>query len=347
MSERKSLPTAADVAAAAGVSKTTVSYVFSGRRSGASRITDETRRRVLEAAQRLDYVPNHSARALRKQETERVCLVLPQLGEPLHDVLANDLQAAAAHHGYSIFIAVSNAPHEDSMLMEQLQRRIADGVVIVAEVPVDRTALASLAERGIAVVVVGGHVPAQWEPPLDGVDAILSDTRDAFVEAVRYLVRQGHERIAFMAHRPPNAAGEVSAKFDGFLAGMAECDLTVADELVAYAAPTRADSYRCAERLLSTANPPTAILAASDFAAGSTIWAARDLGLRIPEDIAIIGVGDIPDDVVMRPPLTTLGPHDVPSKQIAELLFSRLADDAPAAGRSRRLRWSLVVRGSA
>ncbi|WP_162606281.1 LacI family DNA-binding transcriptional regulator [Jiangella asiatica] len=332
-------PTAADVARLAGVSKATVSYVLSGRRSGSARVRDETRQRVLEAVRSLDYVPNQSARALRRRKTERICLVLPRLGVPYFDALARELQEAVAPHGYTLVIAVSDADAERPAVIEQLRRRLADGVVIVPGAQVARADVEALVPLNVAVVLVAD------EPAGDGVDVVQSNASEACRGAVQYLVSSGHRRIGFIGHFPPNAARY--GRYEDYRAGLRANDLHLDPRLVVGGAASRADAYRSAQRLLLQPDPPSAVFAASDLAAVSTIWAARDEGLRVPHDVAVIGVGNIAEDLVMNPQLTSVGPTSVGSADIAELLLSRLAGEAPAEGRTRLRQWELVRRGSA
>ncbi|TDD72596.1 LacI family transcriptional regulator [Jiangella aurantiaca] len=339
MAEARRAATAADVARLAGVSKATVSYVLSGRRSGDSRVRDETRQRILEAVRALDYVPDQSARALRRRRTERVCLVLPRLGVPYFDELATELQDAMAAHGYALVITVSDVVDERSAVVQQLRRRLADGVVIVPGTRATNEALTGLVGLGIAVVLVAD------EPARDGIDVVSSNASDACRGAVEYLVSQGHRRIAFIGQFPPHAHRH--SRYDGYLAALRSSGLQLDERLVVSGASSRAEAYRSAVRVLESPDRPSAVFAASDIAAVSTIWAARDLELRVPDDVAVIGVGNIDEDLVMNPPLTSVGPATVGAAEIAELLVSRMTGEAPAAGRTRLQPWELVRRGSA
>ncbi|SDU79367.1 LacI family DNA-binding transcriptional regulator [Jiangella alkaliphila] len=339
MAETRRPPTAADVARLAGVSRATVSYVLSGRRSGGSRVRDETRQRILEAVRALDYVPDQSARALRRRSTERVCLVLPRLGVPYFDVLAKELQEAVAGHGYTLVITVSDVVDARSAVVAQLRRRLADGVVIVAGARAANEALAGLVDLGIAVVLVAD------EAARDGIDVVRGDVTEACRGGVEYLVSRGHRRIAFVGEFPPHAARH--SRFDGYRAALEAGGLPLDRRLVVAGASSRAEAYRSATRVLESPDRPSAVFAATDIAAVSAIWAARDLGLRVPDDVAVIGVGNIDEDLVMNPPLTSVGPSSVGSAEIAELLIGRMAGEAPAAGRTRLQPWELIRRGSA
>lgn len=341
-------PTAADVARLAGVSKATVSYVLSGRRSGASRISEQTRRRVLDAVADLGYVPNSVARALRRRATERVCLVVPRLGVPYLDLVAQDLQAVAADHGYALVILVADPraqpPEQRSAaftvrtVTEQLRRRFADGVVFAADTALTQAEASAVAKANIAVVAVSNDLRP------DGFDVIRREVSDACRSAVAHLAARGHKRIGFIGH--DLLPHQRDPRHDDYLAAMGDLGLPVDDRIVVAGASSRTAAYRSAEALLAAPQRPTAIFAASDVAAASAIWAARDAGLRVPADVAVVGVGNIPEDAITHPQLSSVGPREPASTAIADLLFSRLAADVLPPGRTHVEQWHLVVRGS-
>lgn len=333
------VPTALDVARLAGVSKATVSYVLSGRRSGDSRVSEETRQRVLDAVHTLGYAPNQSARALSRRRTERVCLVLPRLGAPYFEQLARDLQAAIEPQGYALVIAMGGGGGERPVVLDQLRRQLADGVVLAEGVRLDQAELAALVALNVAVVAVtDDRVPA-------GVDVVRSNASDACRGAVEHLAAAGHQRIAFIGHFPPGSRRH--RRYDDYRAGLRAGGIGLDRQLVVGGASSRAEAYRNAQKLLAQPDRPTAVFAASDIAAVSTIWAARDAGLRVPDELAVIGVGDIPEDLVMNPPLTSVGPVSLASAPVIDLLLSRLSGAAPSEGRSRTQQWELIRRGSA
>lgn len=340
MADKAGSATAGDVARVAGVSKATVSYVLNGRSTG-GRISADTRRRVLEAAQRLDYTPNQAARTLRRQLTERICLVIPRLGAPYFETMARELRDAAAERGYSMVIAVDDLDEhgvDDSLVLRQLRQQLADGVVFAAE-GIDTRIFAPLTEHGVAVVVVGGDATAT-----DQVDVVRSHLTDACNDAVQHLVSGGHRRIAYVGHF---ASGHSHLRYQSYLAAMKRSSMAVDQSLVVPGAESRSEAYLAAQQLISRTDRPTAIFAGSDVAAVSAVWAARDAGLTVPDDLAVIGVGDIPEDAVMHPPLTTIGPKNSATAEIIDLLFSRLDGQAARRGRRRTQEWQLIIRGSA
>jgi DNA-binding LacI/PurR family transcriptional regulator len=339
MAKTSKVVTAQDVAQAAGVSQATVSYVLSGRRSGKPRISDETRRRVLDTIAELGYVPNQAARSLRRQRTERVCVMLPNFGAPSHNVLVRDIQQAADRYAYTVIITVASTPEREQQVLDQLRRRLADGVILVNPTYSTAEDIAVLARANLAVVVLSNQVTSPE------FDVVCSQEVEAFQEAVSYLLDRGHRRIAFLGYcADQRARGE---RLEGYRRAFLERGLLIDETLNQGSGNSREEAYRTTRAMLEMRERPTAIFAASDMAAISAIWAVRDAGLRIPEDVAIIGVGNIREGEMMQPALTTVGPATLEFTHVADLLFSRLAGDAPAEGRVYQQRALVIHRGSA
>ncbi len=331
--------TAHDVALAAGVSKTTVSYIVSGRRTGDARISDATRERVLAAVAELGYAPNQTARNLRRQRNERICLVLPSFGVPSHDLMVQQLQLAADSHGYTIIVAVASTAERERQVLDQLHRRLADGTIFIGPSHIDAGDLSRLARANVAVVVMSNQITGP------DFDTVYSMGVEACREAVDYLLDCGHRRIAFLGHCADQGARQ--ERYEGYRGALVERGIELDESLHRSGGNSREQAYRDTAALLQLETRPAAIFAASDMAAISAIWAVRDAGLRVPEDVAVVGVGNIPEGEMMRPALTTVGPAMLDFSYFSDLLFSRLAGAAPAEGRVYRQQSTLIRRGSA
>lgn len=338
MSKPRRPPTIYDVAEKAGVSSATVSYVLSGRRGGRSRISSETRQRVVQAAKELGYAPNQSARNLRRRRTDRVCLALPILGAPYYDVLARDLQHAADENGYTLIIAIADSAQREQSLVHQLRRQLADGAVIIATHHISPKDISDLVDRGIAIVL--------YDPPftVPGCDTIQTTDTAACKEAIEYLVAQGHRRIALLGQSYTSTNHSRVTCYQEILETLG---IPVEPKLVQQDIDSRAEAYRAAQALLQSSRPPSAIVTSADILAIGVLWAARDLGVRVPDDLAVIGSGNIQEDEITYPPLTTIGPPSLDFGAVAELLFSRLQSQAPIEGRVHELSRTLILRESA
>ena len=330
-------PTISDVAEGAGVSSATVSYVLSGRRSGNDRISDETRQRVLETVQKLGYVPNQTARSLRRRRTERVCLLVPRLGLPVYDTIARDLQALADSHHYTVIILVGGSSERERHVLDQLRRQLADGVLIIAPTSLAQDDMALLARSGLAVVA--------WSNTLspDGFDVWRNYEEEACREAIHYLARKGHRKFAFLGHFEDTAHHR---RLESWLAALAELGIPADNALVCEDEWSCEGGYRAGQAIARMASRPTALLGASDIGIIGASLALRDAGLRIPDDVALVGMGNIPETKILNPPLTTIGPLSTYSRRIAEVLFARLTAAAPPPGAVYGDPWKLILRGT-
>lgn len=333
-------PTSRDVAALAGVSVATVSYVLNGKSE--RRVGADTRERVLAAAAELNYAPNQSARSLRRQRTQRVCLVIGSIGVPTYDLLSRDVHAAADEADYGVITMVVDSTARATRAIELLHQRIADGAVIATgEHILGPPALDPLARSGFPLVVRSNTIPPH------GFDVVRAPERASCGEAMDHLFATGHRRIAFVGHR--NEVEEVrdSERLGAYLDAHEQRGIEPDPRMIVTGADHRVDGYRAVSAMLASPDRPDAVFCASDRAGISGIWAARDLGLRVPEDVAIVGVGNIQDGLVAKPTLTTVGPTQADFTQVAELLFERVLAEDVLPGREITTPWAFFRRESA
>ncbi|MEV0582303.1 LacI family DNA-binding transcriptional regulator [Nonomuraea sp. NPDC050310] len=320
--------TVRDVAQLAGVSVATVSYVLNDR--DASRARPETRQRVLDAAAQLGYTPSFTARGLRRGRTEQVYVVPRWPGSPFAAALAHDLATEAQRHRYSTAMFVQGD------WLAHLGRRIADGAAVDLwhRNDFDQTSLSPLVEMGLALLVFGNEI----EP--DGIDVVRSNEQEACEQAVRHLVAAGHRRIALLCRRPyEREEGYRPIRFEAYAGVLGEVD----ERLVRHTDGSWERAYEVTTELLTRPDRPTALFALSDSAGIAASWAAARLGLRVPDDLAIIAVGGVRDSGATG--LTFVEPDRTDFAVEAGALFERLAEPGP--GRVIFRNWSLVHRGSA
>ncbi|PZG13241.1 LacI family DNA-binding transcriptional regulator [Nonomuraea aridisoli] len=330
-------PTARQVAELANVSVATVSYVLSGRDRP---VAAETRKRVLDAARQLGYTPNQAARSLRKRRTQRIGLVLSTLGGvPTDQRLATDLHEMADARGYSVVtLAVYNEARAKAAI-DVLRGGIADGALInVVGDHLAHDLLAGLAATGLPMVVLSN------DSGVEGCDVVRTPEVAASAEAVEHLLAGGRRRIAFMGHRHEVYRDRPTGRLLGYTTALERHG--VAQRIVTAGADDRVTAYQTATDLLSSPERPEAIFAASDRAAISAIWAARDLGLSVPGDVAIVGVGNIDEGLITQPQLSTVGPLRHDYTDVVSLLFDRLQAEEPLPAREIVRSWTLIRRGS-
>lgn len=329
-------PTARQVAELAGVSVATVSYVLSGRDRP---VAAATRQRVLDAATALGYTPDQAARSLRRGRTQRVCLVQGSAGGvPADERLAKDLHEMADSHGYSVITLAVDSPARAQAATDLLRGRLADGALInVSGDHLTYDLLASVAATGLPLVVLRNErVP-------EGCDVVRTPESEAAAEAVSSLIEQGRHRIAFLAHRFELYRDQPLGRFLGYLEALERHGLS---RNVTPGADDRVSAYHAAAALLQRPDRPDAIFASSDRAAISALWAASAAGLRVPDDVAVIGVGNIDEGLITNPPLSTVGPLRHDFTEVVRLLFDRLKAEEPPPAREVIRTWTFVRRGS-
>ncbi len=328
-------PTIRMVAAEAGVSTATVSYVLSGRRGdGGPGVSDVTARKVKDAAVRLGYQPNQAARAIRTGRTNTVILSLTMLSDPWSLAVVEAVQLAARPLGITPLIL------GDADWAKVLQSHTADAVFVDAASEKDWETLATLAARGHKLVVFDESL----EPV--GFDVIRSGSRPGCDLAVRHLLR-GHRKVACLTAVGPGGFA-ASQRYRAYTENLEAAGVAVNPEYVAGFERGTAGAYAAATQLLSLPEPPTAIYATSDYAAVSAINAAQRLGFTVGGDIDIIGVGNTVEGEQMSPSLSSVGPVDFFDK-VARLLLERAMGPDAGVDRPRVLDfpWQLFVRESA
>jgi LacI family transcriptional regulator len=194
-------------------------------------------------------------------------------------------------------------------------------------------------EQGVKVVLIGTHID---HPDLD---IVRVDNRAGANDAVRYLIDLGHRRIAIVCG--PMSASSAWQRCEGYGQAMEEVGLPVNPDWVVEETFDQEGGYRGAQRLLTLDDRPTAIFAAADLVALGVMQALRDAGLRVPQDISVVGFDDIPAATLTTPPLTTINqPKYEMGKRAAELLLARIKGSKLSRSRHGLMEYGLIVRGS-
>lgn len=314
---RRARPTIVDVARAAGVSPTTVSYVVSGTAGRADRVSDATRERVLGVAAEIGYVPNQSARALRLQRSGRVIFLGGRFSSLYSQSIAETIEPALIRHGLALDVRVgADVVHIERAIMA-LDQKQADGLIV--ETDDNLSLLRGAAERGHAIVAIG---PGQPDPRLD---VISHHNAPVIQQAMEHLVTRGFRHIVLMSRmtQPPWEHRITIAREHLLACGVPEGDITVVT-----CRHDRIAAHDAACRFLPELDGPVAVYAGSDVSAIGVLWATARLGLRVPDQVRIVGHGDTPEIGITVPRLTSLGPISTDFSGAADLIASRLADPA-------------------
>ncbi|MBQ1037530.1 LacI family DNA-binding transcriptional regulator [Micromonospora sp. C81] len=281
-----------DVARLAGVSVKTVSNVVNGY----PHVSPDVRRRVETAVAELHYRPNASARTLRTGRTGMLALVLPTTDLPYAGDLAGAVVHAAAQQGYRVVVAHDHDQPTSSGLHDARAIPV-DGVLVGAPVTPGDLGRAVTA-TGPPVVLIGGA------PHDQRCDRVGIDVAQAAEDATNHLLRAGRRRIAAIGERP---AASPHPGTPGYHRALRRAGLVpVSGRLLPAPHHRRADGYRAARELLVGPDRPDAILCSSDPLAIGAMRAAFDVGLRVPDDVAVIGIGDIEEGRYSRPTLSTV-----------------------------------------
>ncbi|GAB6899825.1 LacI family DNA-binding transcriptional regulator [Kineosporia succinea] len=327
-----------DVAEVAGVSPRTVSNVVNGY----ARVADATRLKVEAAIAQLGYRPNVLARHLATGRSGQIVVVVPYLDTPYFAELLQAIIPVAREAGYNVLIDQSDGDreHEGRLIGNRSHRSLFDGI-IYSPLGLSQEDLSGR-DPALPLVVIGERTSeAQFDHV--GIDDVAAST-----EAVRHLIGLGRRRIAAIGDQPYPTGEAAQRRTAGFRAAHAEAGLPV-DESLVIGTPrfNRVDGAHAMETLLELENPPDAVFCYSDLVASGAIHTVLSRGLRVPEDIAVIGYDDIEDGRYNRPTISTISPD---KEAIARLAVGRLVmrinSDEPVPGVDLRAGHRLVARQS-
>jgi len=328
------MPTIREVASRAGVSPTTVSHVINNTRF----VSPEARERVLQAMQELGYRPNVLARSLRRGETYTLGLILPDSANPFFAEIARAMEDAAFRRGYNVILGNSeNDLEKERLYVDVLVTKQVDGLIFVASGDRSRS-LEDLVHQDLPVVVVDRQL-ANVE-----VDTVLTDNFQGGFQATRTLLELGHRRIGCItgpSHLTPSAQRVI-----GYRRALEAAGLGVDESLIVRGDFQPRSGYQAAQALMHTPQPPTAIFVCNDMMAIGALRALAEMGLRVPEDVSLIGFDDIELASYTTPPLTTIRQDKAAMAQTAlNLLLERIVDRQIPA-RQRVIPVTLVERQS-
>ena len=309
-----------DVAARAGVSLGTVSNVL----NRPERVSARTRERVLAAVQELGFVRNESARQLRAGRSSVLAYVMLDATNPFFTDVARGIEGAAESAGLSLFICNSDQRQDrEHAYLDRLQQQRVQGVLITPMDP-DDPALDEVVRHGTPLVIVDR---------VRGVDTHCSVAVDDFLGgrlALEHLLELGHQRVAFVGG--PERIGQVRDRRSGATAALRDTGRSTADLVeVATGALTVAEGRNAGERIagMPSGKRPTAAFCANDLLALGLLQQCVSLGIRVPEDLAIVGYDDIEFAAAAAVPLTSVRqPRADLGRTAAELLLDEAGNPA-------------------
>lgn len=307
--------TIVDVAREAGVSYATVSRVVNNKKS----VEPETRERVLMAMTRLGYVVDQRARSLAGGRAQVIGLLVRDLGSGYIGEIVRGIDAELAVAQYELMLYTTHhRKTKESVFVTTLTRGLADGLLLI--LPSEPEAyMDTLLHHHFPYVLID-HQGIGKNCPL-----VRATNEQGGYDATRYLIELGHRRIGFITGRMH--MGCAVDRLAGYKAALTAHNLPVDPELIYEGDFFQPKGYAGARALLSLPHPPSAIFASNDVSAFGAMEAVRDQGLRLPEDVSIIGFDDIPQAASVHPPLTTVRqPLEEMGRMATRLLLEYIQD---------------------
>lgn len=308
-----------DVAAAAGVSVKTVSNVVNGYIG----VSPRMRARVEKVIAELDYHPNLSARSLRTGRTGIVALAVPALSEPYFAEVAQYVVSAARARGWTVLVdPTEGEPGREEWVIGASRQRLLDGV-IMSPLGLDDRAL-STRDESLPLVLLGERVS-----PSAGTDHVAIDNVAAAREATEHLLATGRRRIGVIGVQQDRRWATSHLRLRGYREALAAHDVTADTRLLGEVERfDRTAGRRAVDELLGRNAEPDALFCFNDLLAYGAIRAVYEAGLRVPDDVAVVGFDDNAHDEDSVPSLTSVSPDKA---QLAEFAVAALADRIEAA----------------
>ncbi len=334
ISGNDTMPTIRDVAKLAGVAPITVSRAI----NNSGYITAETRQRVQEAIEKLGYVPNSLARSLRSRKTRMLALLLTDITNPFWTTVARGVEDAASDAGYSVILCnTDESETEQERYLRIILEKQVDGVLLVpVRDPVGP--VCAIRAQHMPVVVLDPRVPGNLE-----TDVVRGDSEGGAYNLANLLISLGHRRIAILTG--PQGVSTAEDRVTGYRRALQ--DAGVDWEMVLYGDFSLDSGYQLACQALQSEQRPTAYFAGNNFLAIGALRALRDAGLKVPEQVALVGFDDLPEALMIDPFLTVaVQPAYEMGFKATELLLARLSGHVAAECQEIVLPVEIVVRRS-
>ena len=291
--DQKSPITIQDVAKAAGVSVSTVSRVLNDKVD----VAEATYEKVQCIIEELGYTSNLAAKSLRSRRTNTVGVIALDLNDPFAIQVLLGINTAIQEFGYDLILYACGERGESTHAaweqrhVSQINGNVADGVIIV-------TPAAVTFPTTFPLVAIDPHSGDTDYP------AVIASNRAGALGVMEYLIGLGHRRIGFVAGREHLKSAQ--QRLRGYRESLQKANIIPDPELIQQGDYRRKTGYCCAKKLLNLSTPPTAIFAANDESAIGTIEAAREAGLRVPDDLSVVGFDNMPGTTDITPALTTV-----------------------------------------
>jgi LacI family transcriptional regulator len=322
------------VAKLANVSIATVSRTI----NRVSTVNPKMAKRVWEAIEKLDYFPNTQARALVSGRSRLLGLIVSEITNPFFPELIQGFEDIAVEHGYEILISSTNYdPRRMSLCIRRMLERRAEGVAVMT-FGVEKPLLEQLAERKVPLVFV------DVGPERPGISLLRVDYRHGMQQGVEHLAGLGHRDIAFISG--PKRLHSAQSRLVAFSRSLEECAIKVNPAWIVEGDHTMEGGIEAMDRLLASKHLPTAVMCSNDMTAIGVLHKLYRAGLKVPDDLSVIGFDDIHIAQVTIPPLTTIQMSCFELARAAVTALRAHVEDGGEPKRNYKIETSLIVRES-
>lgn len=310
-------PTIRDVARVAGVSKSTVSRVLNADPN----VAEETRCAVFAAIKEIGYTRNALARGLNTQKTGTIGLIISDITNPFHAEVARGVEDLASDFDSNVILCNTDGrPKKEAAYIDLLVEKRVDGIIFTS-VKAGESDMSNLRSKRIPFVFAGRTLPDVE------ADSVVVDNVLGGFQAATHLVRLGHQRIAYLAG--PSHVSASMDRYEGYCQALRRAGMEQDPQLVVEGDFKQEGGYRAMSALLDRTLGVTAVFAANDYMAMGALEAIYERGLRVPEDIAVVGFDDIPFARLHLVQLTTVAQPKYDIGAIAaRMLFERIEGKA-------------------
>lgn len=326
-----------DIAKRVGVSASTVSRALSNN----GYCDEETRKNIEKAAKELNYAPDYSAKILRTKKTERILFAIPDICNPFYFDMINGANSVLEKYGYlMILFYTKHSLKEELKAIQNLKAKIADGMIMVSFNFCDKN-IKAINSLNSPVVLTNKYESLNGE---DKFDYVYVDTYLGIKQATEHLLKQGHQKIAYVGGDMNEQTG--LERFHGYRDAMLEAGLKLDLQYVFESNYTESGGYFCGKEILNLQNKPTAVVASNDLMAIGVMNACDEVGVKIPDQIAIVGMDNTELATRVTPKLTSVAMmQEEIGRNAAQILMDRL-NDGNSAKKRIKLFPRLVVRES-
>jgi len=325
-----------DIARAANVSHPTVSRAL----SHSPLVRGETAERIRLIAASLGYRPSAIARSLASNKTNTIGVVVTSIADPFIADVVSGIEETANDHGYSVFLANSNAnPDREVKVVHSFHERRVDGIIVTAS-RVGALYVPLLSGLKVPIVLINSQHP---DAPDEFIYSVMIDNLKASIQVMEHLIGLGHRRIAYIGDK----AGFQSdtERLAGYRQGLAFAGYPLLPELVVHGDGKPEGGRQAMEKLLSLPTPPTAVFCYNDMSALGALRALYGHGIKVPDDISLVGFDDLAIASYTSPLLTTVGQ---PKQQMGRMAMDTMLKLISGVGTKANIKvdGELIIRES-